>query len=275
MEDPIPAIMIVPDRDPIPKDPFVADMKLLVVPAATDSGESPDQVDAKMITVEPCCRLQDLKRHISKELSAPVIDMTLFFQNQEGPHSQRLTILDDDYSLKHQGVTTGATVVCQLAAWNRPTSKLGESAYYMWAANQKVVPDDIRVQKCGAPVQLQIAESVLVEAAPLPLRSIQRYSWVDDSRRTVKVYISAEGEPAAIAAAGREGDSRLQVDYGEQSLRIKILGDTAAYELVIDELEHRIVPDECKAKLAAGKRISVTLKKAKEDSLWNTLIRRK
>jgi len=272
MAEAAPAVMIVPKRDPTPKDPMVSGLKLVVVPAAGSDESSADQ-KAKIVTVGPECNLQNLKRHIAEQVQAPITDMTLFFQNRDGPHSQRLTILDDDYSLKHQGVTTGATIVCQLAAWNRPTSKLGESSYYMWAANEKAVPDDIRVQKCGAPVQLKV-ESASDAAFHLPVRRIQKYAWSDDSRRTVKVYINAEAEPAAINAAGKAGESRLEVEFGEQSLCLKINGESATYELSIEHLEHPIVPGECKAKLVAGKRIALTLRKAKEDSLWNTLVRR-
>jgi len=268
-----PAVMIVPKRDPTPKDPMVSGLTLVVVPAA-GSDESAATPEAKVITVGPECNLQNLKRHIAGQVQAPVTDMTLFFQNRDGPHSQRLTILDDDYSLKHQGVTTGATIVCQLAAWNRPTSKLGESSYYMWAANEKAVPDDIRVQKCGAPVQLKVESASDAAALHLPVRRLQKYAWSDDSRRTVKVYINADAEPAALNAAGKAGESRLEVDFGERSLHLKIHGDTATYELAIDHLEHAIVPGESKAKLVAGKRIVLSLRKAKEDSLWNTLVRR-
>merc|ERR1719401_874507 len=120
--------------------------------------------------------------------------MTLFFQNTEGPNSQRLQLLDLGFSLMHQGVRSGATIVCQLAAWDPPTSKLGDSAYYAWSANQKAVPDEIRIQRCGPPVQLAQpveAESGGEAAGRGPKRSMQNYSWVDESRRAVKVYISA------------------------------------------------------------------------------------
>lgn len=272
MEAPLPAVMVVPDWEPIPKDPFVSDLKLLVVPASKNNDV--EQVDAKVITVGPFCDVQTLKRHISDVFRAAVTDMTLYFQNCQGAHSQRLELLDDGYSLKNQGVTTGATVVCQLVAWDRPTSKLGESAYYMWAADQRPVPDEIRVQGGGPPVCLQ-AQAVVSDVPVVQRRSIKNYSWVDESRRQVKLYITAEGEPLAVAAAGTGDETRLSIDLRERRLELTIKGEGATYVLSIEELEHKIVPAESKVKVVPGKRITVTLTKANEDTLWNTLIRRK
>lgn len=261
--------MVLPETDPIPKNPLVTGLKLLVVPALSEENKEPN---TKSVTVDNFCDLQKLKRHVSRIYSVALTDMTLYFQNQEGPHSQRLRILDDDYSLKHQGVASGATIVCQVAAWERPTSKLGESTYYMWAAEQKQVPDAIRVQKCGAPVQLEVAEEVTELASTVPRRIIHKYSWSDESRRTVKIYISVEGEAAAVHAAGREDDSRLKAEFGEQSLTVTIAGRGSTHVLMIDQLEHKIIPEECKTKIVPGKRITITLTKAKVDSLWNTLV---
>jgi len=267
--------MVVPACDPIPKDPFVPDIKLLVIPAFHDKSLEEQKAAAKFLSVGPSCDVPGLKKQISKAFSVQVTDMTLYFRNQEGPHSQRLEILDEGYSLKLQGVSQGALIVCQLAAWDRPRSKLGESAYYMWAANQPAVPDEIRVQKCGAPVQLGVATGETQDAAKMRQRSIQNYSWVDESRRQVKIYIDAESDPLAVAAAGAGEASRVQPVFQASSLRVDIIGENATSTLAIKELEHTIIPEECKVKVSVGKRITISLRKEKEDSLWNTLIRRK
>jgi len=106
-----------------------------------------------------------------------------------------------------------------------------------------------------------------------PPRSILSYSWADDSRRFVKVYVSAEQEPAAVRAAGAESDGRVRAKFREQSFQVTVDGEAESYQLAIAALEHKIVPEECKVKVVEGRRIAIVLRKAKDDSLWNTLVR--
>jgi len=49
----------------------------------------------------------------------------------------------------------------------------------------------------------------------------------------------------------------------------------ATHVLAFDELEFPIVPAECKVRISAGKRITITLVKAQEDVYWHTLFKRK
>jgi len=267
-------VLVVPSGEPIPNDPLVSDLRLVVAPA-TGTGEQTQT--PKFVSAGPFRDVKGLKDHVAKTFRVQVKDMTLFFQNQEGPRSQRLELLDDAYSLKQQGVRSGAAVVCQLAAWDPPVSKLGDSAYYAWSRAREAVPDEIRIQKCGPPVQLASHPSAApggAAGAGAPRSIIRNYSWVDESRRVVKVYISADGEPAAVAAAGGGGEGRIRATFQEQSFQVDVAGDNAAHSLSISALEHKISPEGCKVKVVEGKRIVVTLQKAKEDSLWNTLVRR-
>mmetsp|Transcript_25594 Transcript_25594/g.72068 ORF Transcript_25594/g.72068 Transcript_25594/m.72068 type:complete len:269 (+) Transcript_25594:64-870(+) len=257
-------------------DSFVSDLKLLVVPPLDGKSFTELKAAAKVLNVQPACDTRRLKELVLDAFRGQIktltpCDMTLYFQNREGSHSQRLELLEEEDALRLQGVSQGALVVCQLATWDRPVSKLGESAYYMWAENQQAFPDEIRVQGGGAPAR--IGETAVAEHRPL--RTLKNYSWNDESRCTVKLYISAEGEPEALAAARGSKDGRVQADFKEQSLEVRILGENVTYILAINELEHRVVPEECKVKVVAGKRIAITLRKEKEDSLWNTLYRLK
>jgi len=259
----------VPEVEPVPKDPFVSDLKILVVPAQG----SQDEVDARYLSAGPFCDVLGLKKHIAQAFGIQVKDMCLFFRNPSGLHSQRLELLDDEFSLKYQGVATGATIICQVAAWDRPISKLGDSAYYMWSTNSPAVPDSIRVQHGGAPVKLDVPSQDLSSGVDdLTRTMIKNYRWSDVSRREVKIYISAEQEAAAVAAAGSESDDRVRARFGEQRLQVDVRSATNLFTLEIACLEHKIVPAECKVKVVANKRIVVTLLKAKEDSLWNTLV---
>merc|ERR1719359_1442333 len=117
-------------------------------------------------------------------------------------------------------------------------------------------------------------EAATAASSP-PFRTMKYYSWVDESRQKVKVYISAEDEPAPVAAAGTESDDSLKVEFGERSLKVTVFGEMATHVLSFDELEHPIVPAECKVRITAGKRIAITLQKAQEDLYCHTLFKRK
>lgn len=258
----------------------VSGLRLLVVPPL--SGKTSDELkaSARVLSAVPSSDARRLKDMVLEAFRGEVkhltpCDMTLYFQNREGAFSQRLELMDESDSLSMQGVRPGALVVCQLVAWDRPTSKLvADSAYYAWAACEQVVPDEIRVQQGGAPVLLSQEAPAPAKAAK-PTRILKHYSWIDESRSTVKLYISADAEPEAVAAARGPEDARVEADFGEQRLEVRILGENVTYVLVIEVLEHRVLPERCSFKLVAGRRLVVSLRKEKEDALWNTLYRRR
>jgi hypothetical protein len=199
--------------------------------------------------------------------------LVLFFQNKEGPFSQRLTNLPEESNLRSEAVSDNAIIVCQRATYDKQVSKGTDSGYYTWAENIPEVPQDLRIQLDGTP-KLLMQEKAATAASSPPFRPITKYSWVDESRQKVKVYISAEDEPAPVAAAGTEADDSLKAEFGERSLKVTVFGEMATHVLSFDELEHPIVPAECKARITEGKRITITLKKAQEDVYWHTLFKR-
>lgn len=265
-DPPLPLLLANPTGVPVAKDPVVTQLDLLVVSSSGSQDLAPIGAFSEVYT---------LRSHIAGLLRKPGTDLVLFFQNKDGAHSLKPELLSAEQSLKYQGVHSGATIICQVANWDKPASKGAESAYYTWAANQKEVPADIRVQTGGEPMRLGMEAAEAPPASTLPRKDITNYSWVDESRRFVKIYITAEGEPAVVKAAGTAEQPLVQAEFKEQRLMVTIPGETATHVLAIDDLEHKIVPAECKVKVSAGKRLSVALKKAEEDSLWNTLVCRK
>mmetsp|Transcript_72479 Transcript_72479/g.212415 ORF Transcript_72479/g.212415 Transcript_72479/m.212415 type:complete len:258 (-) Transcript_72479:111-884(-) len=202
-------------------------------------------------------------------------DLVLYFQNESGPYSHRLKVLSDDCNLQENKMTSGATIVCQIGVQEKLKSKGGESLYYMWAVNLPEVPEEQRITDREGVPKLLGQDKQVPEAAALPVRKMSSYSWVDDSRKLVKIYITSAEDPLAIAAAGLQQEGLVSAEFGQQSLKIKVLGKSATHVLEIEELEHGIVPAECKVKVTAGKKISITLRKAKDDQLWHTLLPRK
>mmetsp|Transcript_121766 Transcript_121766/g.271912 ORF Transcript_121766/g.271912 Transcript_121766/m.271912 type:complete len:251 (-) Transcript_121766:115-867(-) len=229
----------------------------------------------KKITVRSSLGVHALKVKIvqDKIVDVPLKDLVVFFQNKDGPFSQRLTHLLEESNLKNEAVSDGAMIVCQRATYDKKVSKGTDSGYYTWAENIPDVPQDLRIQLGGAPKLLSQDKADTAASSP-PFRTIAKYTWVDESRQKVKVYISAEDEPAPVAAAGSEADDSLKVEFGERSLKVTVFGEMATHVLSFDELEHPIVPAECKARITEGKRITITLKKAQEDVYWHTLFKR-
>mmetsp|Transcript_17356 Transcript_17356/g.39279 ORF Transcript_17356/g.39279 Transcript_17356/m.39279 type:complete len:255 (-) Transcript_17356:58-822(-) len=249
------------------------ELELLVV--APSAVEKEGKAATKLISIGLCSEVAALRKQIVDTFSeGSVEDLVLYFQNQSGPFSHGLKVLSDECNLHENGVASKATVVCQTAHWEKLKSKGGDSVYYMWSANGPVIAEEHRVQSGGEPKKLGEEQRAAGEGA-LPIRKMQNYSWVDESRKLVKIYIYADGEPVAVAAAGSGEESQLQTEFGAQSLRISVLGASATYLLNIEELEHAVVPEECKVKVSPAKKITITLRKAKDDQLWHSLVKRK
>jgi len=250
-----------------------AELELLVV--APSAVEKEGKAQTKQVSVGLGTEVLALRKRIVEVFGeGSVDDLVLYFQNKSGPFSQSLKVLNNENNLHDNGVASGATIVCQTAHWEKLKSKGGDSVYYMWSANGPVIAEEHRVQTGGVPKKLAEEKQADSEGM-LPIRKMVNYSWVDESRKLVKIYIYADGEPVAVAAAGNGEESQLRTEFGAQSLKISVLGASATYVLNIDELEHAVVPAECKVKVTPSKKIVLTLRKAKDDQLWHTLIKRK
>lgn len=112
---------------------------------------------------------------------------------------------------------------------------------------------------CGASASDGPADS----GGPAPVL-IQKYSWVDE-KAAVKVYINETSNEAAIAAAGDGKCSEVEADFKPRSFTITIKGgDRQCFVLTLRGLHHDVVPEQCKVRVSAGKRITVTLVKRVE-----------
>jgi len=243
----------------------------VVPPPGESKGGAPKKITARSSLGVHALKLKIVQ---DKLVDVPLKDLVVFFQNKEGPFSQRLTHLQEDSTLKNEAVMDGAMLVCQRAVYDKKVSKGIDSSYYTWVENIPEVPQDLRIQTGGAPKLLSQEKSEPAGPSP-PFRTIAKYTWSDESRQKVKIYISADDEPAPVAAAGTEADDSLKAEFGEQSLRVTVLGEMATHELKFDELEYPIIPAECKVRIVPGKRIVITLMKAQEDLYWHTLFKRK
>merc|ERR1712083_460659 len=65
------------------------------------------------------------------------------------------------------------------------------------------------------------------ETSGLPQRTITKYSWVDESRREVKVYVDAAGEPDVMDAAYK--DRSVDIKFKDQSFCLTVTGDKLKY----------------------------------------------
>ncbi|CAJ1365454.1 unnamed protein product [Effrenium voratum] len=99
---------------------------------------------------------------------------------------------------------------------------------------------------------------------------IDKYSWTDEGA-VVKVYVNESANPAAIAAAGDGRGSALQVDFQARGFVLTV-GQSPAFQLRVRGLLQEVLPESCKVRLSAGKRITVSLAKKAAQSgalgLW-------
>eukprot|EP00931_Biecheleriopsis_adriatica_P116525 TRINITY_DN92160_c0_g1_i1.p1 TRINITY_DN92160_c0_g1~~TRINITY_DN92160_c0_g1_i1.p1 ORF type:complete len:408 (+),score=75.55 TRINITY_DN92160_c0_g1_i1:67-1290(+) len=99
---------------------------------------------------------------------------------------------------------------------------------------------------------------------------IQKFSWADEGSN-VKVYINESSNPAVLAAAGDGRLGRVDCDFQPRSFSLNVHGeDGSLFELKVRGLLHEVLPEKCKVRVSAGKRITVSLAK-KEESAWNAL----
>lgn len=229
--------------------------------------------------------LVTFQRAIADIIGVSFADQVLHFLNVYGHYSRGTPpFLDHEYSLSGQGVRDGATIIARRASWNGKDGKGKEqkhsdSAYYSWAMQPRVIPDDQRFSdrtSGGVPVKLEEAQvgKTETQGPRLPCASINRYSWADEGRN-VKIYVSAEGEPDAVSAASAGGDSAIQTEFAQKSFQLAVTGEKAKYVLAMDDLEQPIIAAESRVRVSAGKRITISLRKEDKKVVWHTLLPRK
>ncbi|CAE8582713.1 unnamed protein product [Polarella glacialis] len=195
---------------------------------------------------------QELKERIRETLDISVdASLLLFFQN--GSRNAAKSLVEDAATLAAQGFQDGASVTVKADA-------------------QEELPPEVRYAYGGAPTKMSEEQAPEVTKA-LPVQSMAKYSWADEGE-FVCIYISVEGEPEAVQAAGDGKAGQVQVDFGQRSVDLQILGSEREFRLAFRELEGEIVPEECKNRVSAGKRVTLKLKK-KNQVTWTRLVRPK
>ena len=97
------------------------------------------------------------------------------------------------------------------------------------------------------------------------------YAWGDE-QAAVKVYISADAEPEALAAAGDGNAGEVEVSFQPKALKLRVHAEKLDWVLELDPLYYEILPEECKFRVSASKRITLTIKK-KEAYTWLKLLK--
>eukprot|EP00812_Abedinium_dasypus_P011274 NODE_4842_length_635_cov_255.879310.p2 GENE.NODE_4842_length_635_cov_255.879310~~NODE_4842_length_635_cov_255.879310.p2 ORF type:complete len:102 (+),score=37.88 NODE_4842_length_635_cov_255.879310:3-308(+) len=93
----------------------------------------------------------------------------------------------------------------------------------------------------------------------------------NDEGTVVKVFVCADGEPAAIEAAKDGTGGEVEVLFDAKSVELLIHSPPRCYVLTIKPLEGTILPEECKHRVSAGKRVTLTLKKKTEKPTWTRI----
>ncbi|CAE8694301.1 unnamed protein product [Polarella glacialis] len=223
---------------------------------------------------------QELKERIRETLDISVdASLLLFFQN--GSRNAAKSLVEDAATLAAQGFQDGASVTVkadaqevkpQSSALRHSIRENGTSSYYYAHANEKELPPEVRYAYGGAPTKMSEEQAPEVTKA-LPVQSMAKYSWADEGE-FVCIYISVEGEPEAVQAAGDGKAGQVQVEFGQRSVDLQILASEREFRLAFRELEGEIVPEECKNRVSAGKRVTLKLKK-KNQVTWTRLVRPK
>eukprot|EP00913_Durusdinium_trenchii_P028135 g26379.t1 len=178
------------------------------------------------LTAKPAEHGMDIKKKIEQACNIPVDDMELFIKNPSEGSTNKW--LKDDASLESEQIEDCAVITVgvhgtgsgqshvdedelpQTAVENSIAAK-GDTSYYFAHSRKMDVPEEHRIVSGGSPQKLGEVEA-LSEPVPKktlasddqpsrPERAILNYAWGDE-QAAVKVYISADAEPEALAAAG-------------------------------------------------------------------------
>jgi len=233
--------------------------------------------EATTVTVEENATGMELARMLEESFSLTPGTHLVLFQN--GCRNAQKIKVEDGATLAAQGLQDGATLTVKLneleccrddSSLRQSIKKNGQTSYYYAHAGEKELPVEHRYVYGGEPAKLPDQPSQLaVSHDGIP---IDKYSWIDDGYFT-KVYIGASEEPDVVAAAQDGKSGEVDVRFEEQSFVLTVHDAAKAKDhiLVVTRLEGNIVPSECKYRVSAGKRITLSLKKKSEKPTWTRL----
>lgn len=265
-----------------------------IVPAG---GGTCQEVELKASRKDTCAKL---KKDLEKAFNIPVDDMEIFFQNAEEGSRQKW--LRDDVVLEAEDVRDGAILTVGVhgvaggghqnhvededlpedAVQNSIAVK-GETSYYFAHSRKADVPEEHRIVSGGEPQKLCETEALKEPMSSMrkiraeeegllrPERAILNYAWGDE-KEVVKIYVSADGEPLALAAAKDGKSDEVEVSWRSRAATLRIHAEKLDWVLDLDRLYYEIVPEECKFRVSENKRITLTLKK-KEAYAWLKLLK--
>lgn len=249
---------------------------------------------------------EKLKKRLEKMCGVPSDDMELFCKN-EGPDGKQKW-LQEDQLLKDMDVRDGATITVGIHgmkgdvpevdpetgempedAVNKSIASKGDASYYH--AHKRgggaALPEEHRIVSGGEPEKLgekffvpleekkslkqQMDEQEGRKDTNRAEKPIRNYSWGDE-KAYIKIYVSADNEPDAIAAAGDGKDGKVDVKWGPKYLKLRVPTEKHDLVLELDRIYYEILPEECKFRVSANKRITLTLKK-KENYTWLKLLK--
>lgn len=206
---------------------------------------------------------------------------------QNGSRNAAKVPVEDEQTLAEQGIEEGATVTVKLreevvtpdkSALRQNIAKNGKSSYYYAHANEKALPAEHRYAYGGEPAKLDapLNEAAAAEGAAadaVPAVSIAKYSWADEGD-FVCIYISADDETGAIEAAGDGKADQVKTTFDTKSVQLRISSECRHFALCLRNLENEIVPEECKHRVSAGKRVTLKLRK-RRPTTWTRLVKSK
>lgn len=233
----------------------------------------------EVLKLEPKSTGADLKLRVQEAMDVDPASQLLFFQN--GSRNAAKVAIDDAKTLEEQGLVDDATITVKInqsevkpenSVLRQSIQKNGGSSYYYAHANEKDLPPELRYVYGGAPAKLAEAEAEdKIKADAPPAQAITKYSWADEGE-FVCVYIAADAEAEAVEAAKDGKGGEVKVVFEPKAVELRISREDKDFALVLRTLENEIDPDNSKHRVSAGKRVTLKLKKKRQNT-WTRLMR--
>ena len=226
----------------------------------------------------------DIKKRLEKACNIPVDDMELFVKNPSEGSSQKW--LRDDATLESEQVEDSAVLTVGVhgtgsrsyeddelpeTAVEHSMARNGDTSYYFAHARRAELPEEHRIVSGGEPRSLGASGEQSEVSVGRPQRAIKSYAWGDE-KEAVKLYVSAEAEEEALQAAGDGTQGQVEVDFEAKGLKLRVRAEKLDWILDLEPLYYEVVPSDCRFRVSAGKRITITLKK-KEAYTWLKLLK--
>eukprot|EP00397_Hematodinium_sp_SG-2012_P035786 GEMP01038551.1.p1 GENE.GEMP01038551.1~~GEMP01038551.1.p1 ORF type:complete len:233 (+),score=49.54 GEMP01038551.1:347-1045(+) len=221
-----------------------------------ECGETP-----MTMSVEPNITGRMLKMKLQYTLKMLPEEQRLEFHNVEEDAPREIK---DNVTLANQGFTEN-TKVRLLSALRSNICEKGDMSYYYAHKKDLGLAPEQRYVYGGEPEK--IGQTDAVQLAPVV--AIIKYAWSDEGEN-IKIYITAEDEGLAIAAA--QDKEAIKFECEENRVSMQITSEKARYVFRLGNLERPIVPAESKYRVS-GKKVSITLKKV-SNIRWSSLIRK-